>query len=162
MPGTLRSSVYLPPPLVLSAASTLAVGWPMMEKSLILLLSLRLLLSFRAKRGICFSVGSSSSLGRHPLLLRRNRRFNRAIHLAVSRTAAQIAAQSGANLGFRRIRILGQERLHRHHESRSAKAALRSAPVTVGLLNRRQTAVLAHALYGRDLLLLTTRRQQRA
>src|SRR5712675_1107304 len=48
MPGRLRSSVYLPAPVVLPAASIIAVGLPMMEKSLILYVS------FRAKRGICF------------------------------------------------------------------------------------------------------------
>src|SRR5579863_1457956 len=33
MPGTLKSSVYLPAPVVFSAASTIAVALPMMEKS---------------------------------------------------------------------------------------------------------------------------------
>src|SRR6266567_1446242 len=46
MPGTLRSSVYLPAPVVFSAASIIAVGLPIMEKSL-------LILSFRAKPKIC-------------------------------------------------------------------------------------------------------------
>src|SRR5882762_4996939 len=32
MPGTERSSVYLPAPVVLPAASTMAMGLPMMEK----------------------------------------------------------------------------------------------------------------------------------
>ena len=35
MPGTLRSSVYLPAPVVFSAASTMAVGLPIMEKSVV-------------------------------------------------------------------------------------------------------------------------------
>src|SRR5579884_502477 len=34
MPGTLRSSVYLPAPVVFSAASTIAVALPITEKSL--------------------------------------------------------------------------------------------------------------------------------
>src|SRR5437660_10193487 len=35
MPGTLRSSVYLPTPVGFAAASTIAVGLPMMEKSVV-------------------------------------------------------------------------------------------------------------------------------
>src|SRR5882672_6270050 len=35
MPGTLRSSVYLPAPVVLPAASTIAIGFPIIEKSVI-------------------------------------------------------------------------------------------------------------------------------
>src|SRR6266571_3687798 len=38
MPGSVRSSVYLPAPVVLPAASTMAMGLPMMEKSGISLL----------------------------------------------------------------------------------------------------------------------------
>src|SRR5215471_17128903 len=38
IPETRRSSVYLPAPVVFSAASTIAVGLPMMEKSLLMYL----------------------------------------------------------------------------------------------------------------------------
>src|SRR5207302_8240148 len=88
MPGTLRSSVYLPPPVVFSAASIMAVGLPIMEKSVIVIPSEARNLS---------SAGGMSSLDGNPLLLRRNRRLYRRIHLAVARTAAQIAAQGGTN-----------------------------------------------------------------
>src|SRR5712671_6877351 len=127
MPGTLRSSVYLPLPVVFSAASTIAVGFPMIENSVILL--------FRSPlfRTYC------------PLLFCGNRRPNRLVHLAVTGAAAQIAAQGHADFSLRRIRILGQERLHCHHEAGSAKAALRSTPVAVRFLDRRQTAMLAYA-----------------
>src|SRR5580700_11816666 len=54
MPGTLRSSVYLPAPVVFSAASTIAVGLPMMENVLMNTLLFDHSLSFLAKRGICF------------------------------------------------------------------------------------------------------------
>src|ERR1700722_5660477 len=37
IPGTVRSSVYLPPPVVFSAASIIAVGFPMMLKLLCIL-----------------------------------------------------------------------------------------------------------------------------
>src|SRR6266851_6115290 len=100
MPGTLRSSVYLPPPVVFSAASIMAVGLPMMEKSVIVIPS--------EARNL-LSAGRLWSLGCDSLLLRRNRRLYRRIHLAVARTAAQVAAQSGANLVFGRIGILRQQ-----------------------------------------------------
>src|ERR1019366_1743328 len=101
------------------------------------------------------SPASYSSL-RSSLLFRCNRRPNRCVHLAVAGAAAQIAAQCSTHLGFRRIGILSHQRLHGHDESRSAEAALRAAPVAVSFLNRRQAAMLAHALDGRDLLLLAT------
>src|SRR6266852_3110855 len=143
MPGTLRSSVYLPPPVVFSAASIMAVGLPIMEKSVIVIPNEARNLS---------SAGGMSSLDGNPLLLRRNRRLYRRIHLAVARTAAQIAAQRRSNVSFRRIGVLRQQRLHGHDEARSAEAALCAAPVAVGLLNRCQTAMLAHALDGRNFL----------
>src|SRR5258708_5270328 len=153
MPGTIRWSVYWPPPVVFSAASFMAVGLPMIEKSVIVIPS---------EAGNLLSVASRSSFDGTPLLLRHNRRLYRRIHLAVARAAAQIATQGATNVSFRRIGVLRQQRLHGHDESRSAEAALRAAPIAICLLDRGQTAMLAHTFDGRDFLLLATRRQQRA
>src|SRR5260370_19730319 len=153
MPGKLRRSVYLPPPVVFSAASIMSVGLPIMEKSVIIIPSEARNLS---------SAGRFWSLGCDSSLLRRNRRLYRRIHLAVARTATQIAAHRRSNISLRRIGILRQQRLHGHDESRRAKTALRAAPIAISFLDRRQTAMLAHALDGRDFLLLATRGQQRA
>src|SRR5258708_37401334 len=111
MPGTLRSSVYLPPPVVFSAASIMAVGLPMLEKSVIVIPS---------EAGNLLSAASMSSLDGNPLLLRHNRRLYRRIHLAVARAAAQIATQGATNVSFRRIGVLRQHTLHGHDESRIA------------------------------------------
>src|SRR5215469_9643045 len=54
MPGALRSSVYLPAPVVFSAASTIAVGLPIMEKLWLMYLVIQHSELFPAKRGICF------------------------------------------------------------------------------------------------------------
>src|ERR1700720_2758809 len=79
IPGTLRSSVYLPAPVVFPAASTMAVALPMTEKSFI----------------------PYSLLGtRYWCPLRRDRRLDRFIHLVVPGAAAQIAAQRSANFGL--------------------------------------------------------------
>src|ERR1700687_6003764 len=102
MPGTLRSSVYLPAPVVFSAASIIAVGLPIIEKSLIV--------SFQAKRGLCFSVGCATLLRHQSLLFRGNRRPDGFIHLAIARTAAKIAAECGPDIRLRRIGVLCQQR----------------------------------------------------
>ena len=101
-------------------------------------------------RNLLFSAAAASLPRTHTLPLRSNRCSDGFIHLVVSRAAAKIAAQSIAHIVLRRIRVLCQQRLHRHDESRRAIAALRAAPIAVSLLNRGQTPVLAHALNGRD------------
>src|SRR5271169_3919523 len=68
MPGTLRSSVYLPAPEVFSAASIMAVGLPMMEKPFLLLL-----------------------MNNHRRTFGFNRRPDRIVHLAIPSAAAQVA-----------------------------------------------------------------------
>src|SRR5439155_15762218 len=78
-------------------------------------------------------------------LLRLNCSFDCLIHLAVSGAAAQISAESVANFVFRRFWILDQQMLYCHDESWSAEAALGTAPVAIGFLNRRQAAVLTDA-----------------
>src|SRR5512141_665255 len=76
MPGTLRSSVYLPWPVVFSAASTKATGLPIVQNS---------------------DISRRSSL-----LLGFNRRLDRLEHLHVAGTAAQVSAQRRAYIVFRR------------------------------------------------------------
>src|SRR4051812_29802085 len=80
MPGTLRSSVYLPWPVVLPAESISAMGLPMMEKSDIRFWLLAL---------------SSFSLGRHPeraLLLRESRDLHLTSHNRPSHNRTYLAA----------------------------------------------------------------------
>src|SRR5437879_9076767 len=95
-------------------------------------------------------------------LLRLNCSFDCLIHLAVSGAAAQISAESAANFVFRRLRILGQQMLYRHDESRRAEATLRTARVAISFLNRGQTAMLADTLDGGHLPPFATGRQHRA
>src|ERR1700730_4617873 len=154
MPATLRSSVYLPAPVVFSAASIIAVGLPIMEKSL--------MLSFRAKRGICFSVGGATLLRHHSFLFRGNRRADGFIHLAIARAAAKIAAECGPDLRLGRVGVVCQHRFDGHHESRRTEAALRSSPVAIRLLDRGQGPMLAHSLDSSDLLAFATGRKQSA
>src|SRR5262249_5456037 len=97
MPGRERSSVYLPAPVVLPAASTMGMGRPMTEKSVMR----------------C----------RHPLLLRFNRRFDGLIHLRIARAAAKIAAQGLPDLVVGRAWIRRDQVFDGHHEPRSAEAA---------------------------------------
>src|SRR5215467_1364046 len=125
MPGSERSSVYLPAPVVFPAASTIGMGLPMMENLVM----------------DC----------RRCLLLRLNRCFDRLVHLAVASAAAEITAQRFANFIVGWIEIGRQQMFDRHHESRSAEAALCAAPIAIGLLNCGQRAVLGDAFDSRDL-----------
>src|SRR5207248_10648030 len=95
-------------------------------------------------------------------LLRLNCSFDCLIHLAVSGAAAQISAESAANFVFRRLRILGQQMLYRHDESRRAEATLRTAPVAISFLNRRQAAVLTDAFDRGNLVPFATGREHGA
>src|SRR6185437_2087930 len=141
MPGTLRSSVYLPAPVVFPAASTMATGLPIMEKSVIF---------------------QSSTLRRsHSLLLSLDGGFDCLIHLVVSGAAAQVPAQCMTDFPLGRIRVARKQALHRHNESRSTVAALCSSPIAIRFLNCCQAAMLAHTFDRGDLLLLATGGQQR-
>src|SRR4029077_11076780 len=154
IPGTLRSSVYLPAPVVLPAASTMAMGLPMMEKSVIAHNSgghQQPGLSSRAK-----SRDLLLSCFRHSLLLGLNRGLDRVIHLAITGAAAQIPAERAADIFLGRPRILRQQMRYRHDETGSAESALRAAPVAISLLDRRQAAVLANTFNSRDLLTFAT------
>src|SRR5260221_7296154 len=132
IPGSDRSSVYLPWPVVLPAESTSATDLPMMEKSdiLLFLMLTRLLI---------------------PGKFRCNRRFDCLIHLRISRASTEISAQRVADILFTRLGILIEQRFHRDHEARSAIAALCSAPIAIGLLDGGQRSVFRNALYRRDL-----------
>src|SRR5260370_34895785 len=85
------------------------------------------------------------------LHFRRNCSFDRLIHLRVSRTAAEIAAQRVANVFFTRLGILIEQRFYRHHEARSAIAALCATPVAVGFLDGGQRSVFRDAFHSGDL-----------
>src|SRR5437879_2514407 len=78
IPATLRSSVYLPAPVVFPAASIIAVDLPIMEKSLIAVV-----------------VSRDCPLG-------CNRRAYGLVHLAIAGTATKIAAEGGADISLRR------------------------------------------------------------
>src|SRR6185437_15539931 len=127
MRGTERSSVYLPAPVVFSAASTMAVRLPMIEKPVVV---------GRLSFAILF--------GRHSLLLGLNRRLDGLVHLVVAGTAAQVPAQRLLDLRLGWVRVVGQQVFHGHDEAGRAKAALGAAPVTIRLLNGCQAAMLAH------------------
>src|SRR5438876_10659155 len=88
----------------------------------------------------------------HSLLFGFNCGFDCLIHLAVTSAAAKIAAERAANLGFRRIRIIGEKKLDCHDETRRAKAKLSASQVAQCFQNTGKTPVLAHYSYGRDLL----------
>src|SRR5215472_15525806 len=100
MPGTLRSSVYLPTPVVFSAASIMAVGLPMMEKSI-----MDRCIHLHRSAGILPAVRRAS---RPPIGPPRRRRYafcryhgsNGFIHLVIASAAAEIAAQSRAHIVF--------------------------------------------------------------
>ena len=112
----------------------------------------------RNLRSACRATSLSDS---QSFTFRLNRRPDGLIHLVVASTPAQIAAQRRTDVSLRRIGILRQQRLHRHDETRRAVPALRSAPIAICLLNRRQTPMLADALNRRDLLPLAAGGQQR-
>src|SRR5579864_663728 len=151
MPGTARSSVYFPAPVVFSAASTMAVRLPITEKPL----AGGSFVVGRLSFAMLFHYRHSSSLG-------LNSRLDGLVHLVVAGTAAQIAAQRLLDFRFRRMRIVGQQVFHGHYETGSAVAALGAAPISIRLLNGGQTAMLAHPFHCGDLLLLATGGQQRA
>ena len=135
--------MYLPAPVVLPAASTIAIGLPITEKSFI---------AHFASTSSCFS----------SFLLRIDRRANRLVHLRISGAAAEIAAERFANFVFGGLGIVGQQPAHGHHESRSAESALRAAEIAISLLQCRQPAVVGDAFDGGDLLPLATGRQHGA
>src|SRR5258708_3332143 len=132
IPGRDRSSVYLPWPVVLPAESTSATDLPMMEKSdiLLFLMLTRLLI---------------------PGEFRCNRRLDRLIHLRIPGAAAEIATQRVAYVFFTRLGIFIEQRFHRDHETRSAIAALCSAPIAIGFLDGGERTVLCNAFYRGDL-----------
>src|SRR5207245_10211294 len=84
------------------------------------------------------------------------------VHLTVTSTAAQITAKRISNRLVDGVRIHTQEKLNSNHESRCAIPALRSAPVPIGFLDSRQTAMLTYAFDRSDLLSLATSGQERA
>src|SRR5579859_7659235 len=166
IPGSDRSSAYLPWPVVLPAESTKATRFPMMEKSLIALSNQQsalnrsetaILSGWNSKTSVflcgsflllCFLCVLCALCGElSVLLLRRNRRLDRLVHLRVTGAAAQVPAEGVTNFFLARIRIAVQQRLHRNHEPGRAVAALRPAPVAISFLDRRQRAVLRDALH---------------
>src|SRR5215469_18959852 len=164
MPGSERSSVYFPAPVVLAAASTIGIERPMMEKLVI-----------RRDGGattnlywcdgdfrVRHTTGRRSFHRRHSLLLGFNRSFDGLVHLRVSGTAAQIAAQGFADFVVGGAGIGRQQLLHRHHEAGGAETALCPSPVAVGFLDCCKCAVLGDAFNRRDLLAFATGSQQRA
>src|SRR5579872_981540 len=164
MPGRLRSSVYFPLPVVFSAASTIAVGLPIMENPLFIYLlaatPFRLVVPSDAWN-LLSADSVSSPDGIHPFTFRLDRRPNGFIHLVVSGAAAQIAAERRANVGFRGIWVLGKQRLHRHNEAGGTVAALRSTPVAISFLDCGKAAMFADSFDRGDLLPFATSCQQR-
>src|SRR5579872_3184329 len=143
MPGTVRSSAYLPAPVVLPAESTRATDLPITENSDIVIHhgeTERRRISFqtfdheghegtRSKKYLLFSAspflrGENLFRSAQPFLLGFDRGLNRLVHLRVSRTAAKIAAQRQLNLFLGRVGVTLHESFHRHHETGGAVSAL--------------------------------------
>ena len=80
----------------------------------------------------------------------------------IGSTAAQVAAQSVANLFFCRTRIFVEKRLAGHDEPWSAEAALLRVVLHEGLLNGMQPVSLAQRFHGRDRPVLRLNGQYRA
>src|SRR5437868_2792648 len=156
MPGMVRSSVYLPAPVVLPAASTMAMGFPIIEKASLVIGRSSLAKSRPScrKRVQDYKITLFNSC--HSLLFGINRGFDGLIHLAIARATAKIAAKRAANLGSGRIRISRQYVFHCHDETRSTETTLRASPVAIGFLDGGQTAVFAHTFDGSDLLSFAT------
>src|SRR5579872_734996 len=131
MPGTERSSVYFPLPVVLPAESISATDLPITENSLMNFLL-----------GFCMRVSSR--------LLRLNRSLDCQIHLVVAGTAAEITTQRPADFVVGRFRISLQQGSYRDHEARRTVSALRSAPLAVCFLNCSQSAMFGDAFDGSD------------
>src|SRR5207244_5348857 len=109
----------------------------------------------RTRRFLAFSAVKLIGC-RRSLLLRFYSRLDCFVHLTVTSTSAQITAKRISNLLLAGVRIHTQEMLHSNHESRCAIPALRSAPVPIGFLDSRQTAMLTYAFDRSDLLSLAT------
>src|SRR6266550_7542170 len=85
MPGMARSSVYLPAPVVLPAASTMAMGFPIIEKSVIRCWSLVVHRWQDQNPHAGISLGVQVLFGgRHSLLFGVNCRLDCLIHLAIT------------------------------------------------------------------------------
>src|SRR5215469_5786485 len=152
MPGTLRSSVYFPAPVVFPAASTMAMRLPIIENPLFIVVGRRLA-GYPAPVTLCRSPtppeikqpkgcplkrseGSRVLLrSRHRFLLGFDSRLNRLVHLAIAGTPAQVAAQCNSDLLLGGLRIYREQIFDRHHESGRAISALRAAPISVSFLD---------------------------
>ncbi len=69
---------------------------------------------------------------------------------ACIRCSGKIPAQRVLDFFFARLRITVQQRLYGDHKTRCAKTALRSAPIAICFLDRRQRAVIGNPFHGRD------------
>src|ERR1700693_4058748 len=74
IPGMLRSSGYLPAPAVFSAASTIAVGLPMMEKSVMALVAQRNIAKLLCR---CVPIEDGTGLAPHEELYARVHQLHR-------------------------------------------------------------------------------------
>src|SRR5438552_9627146 len=156
MPGMVRSSVYLPAPVVLPAASTMAMGFPIIEKSSLVIGRSSLAKAKSSCRKRVQDCKITLLNGCHSLLFGLNCGFDGLIHLAIASAAAKITAESATNLCFCGMRITRQYVLHGHDETRRTETTLSASPVAVCFLDGGQTAVFAHSFDGRDLLPFAT------
>src|SRR5690348_949434 len=143
MPGTLRSSAYLPRPVTLARPSAIGRGLPMMLKPLL-----------EGESDI-----SAGGLGcRVAMRASRAALFERVLHgfvdLHVAGAAAKIAGERFANFVERGIRITIEQGFRGNHEARRAETALRAAHFGEALLDRIELARTAESFYGGDFALL--------
>src|SRR5579864_3852281 len=94
MPGKLRSLVYLPAPVVFSAASTMAMGFPMMENPLFIL-SFRPEHHFAAKPSRSAAIADliASYIWLYPVQRQR-------LLLRAARTSASVGSEFSASNDF--------------------------------------------------------------
>src|ERR1022692_4177556 len=118
MPGRLRSSVYLPAPVVLPAASTMAIDFPITEK--LFISNQQLAFSTQLNRLFCRKKVTLLLCSDQLFALARffglNHRSHRLVHLRIAGAAAKITAERLANLMLGWVGIVGHQRPYRHNE----------------------------------------------
>src|SRR5689334_624382 len=139
MPGSERSSAYLPEPVVFSAASIMATDLPMVEKVGRWSLDISSQFPVVSSRLIRQSSPCGAALTLHigdlqATLLGVNCSFDGLVHLRVSGTAAEIARQRAADVFISGLRIFRKQMFHGHDEAGRAVSALCPAPVAVSFL----------------------------
>src|SRR5579875_637121 len=143
IPGSVRSSVYLPSPVTFARASFIGSGWPITRIS-----------------GIFSCLPHSVLAG--ALLQAPGRAQHRLVNLRVPGAPAEIARQRLPDFCQGRRGISCEKGTGGQNEPWSAESTLRAAGFHEGLLDRVQLSVLGQALDGRNLGVLVAGSQRHA